>query len=110
MKKIIKKISGVIQVILLAPVKLPGKVLDIIKYIGLGLGIIESVIDQDEEKNVMNQNNDQSSENQKDISIKDKKVLNLGIESEKESDPNQGQLQIVKYDLETGEEVIDETK
>ncbi|UZJ65698.1 hypothetical protein OKW96_05830 [Sphingobacterium sp. KU25419] len=110
MKKIINKISGVIQVILLAPVKLPGKVLDIIKYIGLGLGIIESVIDQDEEKNVMNQNNDQSAENQKDISIKDEKVLNLGMESEKESDPNQEQLQIVKYDLETGEEVIDETQ
>ena len=37
MKKTLKKISRVLQVILLAPVKLPGKALNILKYIALGL-------------------------------------------------------------------------
>lgn len=45
MKKVISKISQVLQVILLAPVKLPGKALNIIKYIALGLGVVETVLD-----------------------------------------------------------------
>lgn len=45
MKKIINKIGRALEVILLAPVKLPGKAVDIIKYIAIGIGIIESVID-----------------------------------------------------------------
>lgn len=45
MKKIINKIGQVLQVILLAPVKLPGKALNIIKYIALGLGVVETVLD-----------------------------------------------------------------
>ena len=49
-KKIIHKISQALQVILLAPVKLPGKVLNVIKYVALGLGIVEKVIDLDEPK------------------------------------------------------------
>jgi hypothetical protein len=43
MHKIIKKISAAVHIILLAPVKLPGKVLNIIKYVALGLGILETV-------------------------------------------------------------------
>lgn len=79
MKKIIKKISGAIQLILLAPVKLPGKVLNVIKYIGLGLGIIETVIsDQDDPPSVMD----------------DAAVSRRSI----------------KYDLQTGKEVLDETE
>lgn len=43
MNKILKKISAAVQLILLAPVKLPGRALNIIKYVALGLGILESV-------------------------------------------------------------------
>lgn len=35
--------------ILLAPVKLPGKAVDILKYLAIGVGIIESVIDEKKE-------------------------------------------------------------
>ncbi|MEN5054019.1 hypothetical protein [Sphingobacterium kitahiroshimense] len=45
MKKIIQKISQALQVVLLAPIKLPGKALNIIKYIALGLGVVETVLD-----------------------------------------------------------------
>jgi hypothetical protein len=50
MKKIINKIGQVLQVILLTPVKLPGKALNIIKYIALGLGIVETVLDDPDKK------------------------------------------------------------
>lgn len=50
MKKIINKIGQVLQVILLAPVKLPGKALHIIKYIALGLVIVETVLDDPDKK------------------------------------------------------------
>ncbi|WP_133583049.1 hypothetical protein [Sphingobacterium yanglingense] len=43
MHKIIKKISQAVQVLLLAPVKLPGKALNIIKYVAVGLGILEAM-------------------------------------------------------------------
>ncbi|SKB84206.1 hypothetical protein SAMN05660841_02635 [Sphingobacterium nematocida] len=53
MNKIIKKISGAVQLVLMAPVKLPGQALLILKYVAIGLGIIEKVmektIDGDEE-------------------------------------------------------------
>ncbi|WP_270087377.1 hypothetical protein [Sphingobacterium sp. SYP-B4668] len=44
MKKIIEIWSRAVQVVLAAPIKLPGKALDIIKYIALGLGIIEQLV------------------------------------------------------------------
>lgn len=44
MNKIIKKLSSAVQVLLLAPVKLPGKALTIVKYVALGLGILEAVV------------------------------------------------------------------
>ncbi|WP_343557257.1 hypothetical protein [Sphingobacterium sp.] len=50
MKKIIDKIAAVLQVILLAPVKLPNKALNIAKYIALGLGIVESVLEKDKDE------------------------------------------------------------
>lgn len=46
MRKIINKISAVVQVVLLAPIKLPAKLLHIIRYIGFGLGILETVLDE----------------------------------------------------------------
>lgn len=49
MKKIINKIGRALQVILLTPVKLPGKAMDILKYLAMGVGIIESVIDEKDE-------------------------------------------------------------
>ncbi|WP_286856492.1 MULTISPECIES: hypothetical protein [Sphingobacterium] len=47
MKKILNKIGAVLQVVLLAPVKLPGKAGNILKYIALGLGIVEQVLEED---------------------------------------------------------------
>lgn len=47
MNKIIKKISQAVQVLLLAPIKLPGKALNIIKYVAVGLGILEAVTRKD---------------------------------------------------------------
>ena len=44
MNKILKKISAAVQLILLAPVKLPAKAMNVIKYVALGLGILEKVI------------------------------------------------------------------
>ncbi|SKC06670.1 hypothetical protein SAMN05660841_03983 [Sphingobacterium nematocida] len=48
MHKILKKISAVVQLVLLAPVKLPGKALNIIKYVALGLGVLEAMTDEGE--------------------------------------------------------------
>lgn len=50
MKKIIQKISRALQVVLLAPIKLPGKALNIIKYIALGLGVVETVLENKDKK------------------------------------------------------------
>ncbi|MEN5435265.1 hypothetical protein ABE545_16645 [Sphingobacterium faecium] len=50
MKKIIQKISRALQMVLMAPIKLPGKALNIIKYIALGLGVVETVLDDKDEK------------------------------------------------------------
>jgi hypothetical protein len=48
MKKIIRKVSQAVQVVLLAPIKLPAKAMSVLKYVAVGLGIIEQVM-QDEE-------------------------------------------------------------
>lgn len=50
MKKILMKISRVLQVVFMAPIKLPGKALNIIKYFALGLGVVETVLDDNEKK------------------------------------------------------------
>jgi len=50
MKNIIQKISRALQVVLMAPIKLPGKALNIIKYIALGLGVVETVMDDKDKK------------------------------------------------------------
>ncbi len=49
MNKIINKIGNVLQLLLAAPIKLPGKALNIARYIALGLGIIETVINEKED-------------------------------------------------------------
>ena len=49
MKQIINKIGKVLGLILAAPIKLPGKALNIVRYLALGLGIIESVINKDDQ-------------------------------------------------------------
>jgi len=48
MKKIFNKIGQVLQLVLAAPVKLPGKVGSVLKYVAIGLGILETVLDEDE--------------------------------------------------------------
>lgn len=47
MKKILNKIGQVLQVVLAASVKLPGKASNILKYIALGLGILETVMKEE---------------------------------------------------------------
>ncbi|PUV25178.1 hypothetical protein [Sphingobacterium athyrii] len=47
MKKILNKIGAVLQVVLAAPVKWPGKAGNILKYIAVGLGILETVMEQE---------------------------------------------------------------
>lgn len=49
MKKIINRIGTILGLVLSAPIKLPGKALNIIRYVALGLGIIESVVNEQEE-------------------------------------------------------------
>ena len=46
MKKIVNKVGRVLQLLLAAPVKLPGKVGNVLKYLALGLGIVETVLDE----------------------------------------------------------------
>ncbi|UQA73249.1 hypothetical protein K2F45_15600 [Sphingobacterium siyangense] len=46
MKKIFNKIGQVLQLLLVAPVKLPGKVGNVLKYLALGLGIVETILDE----------------------------------------------------------------
>ncbi|MBE8722484.1 hypothetical protein [Sphingobacterium pedocola] len=79
MKNIIKKISRALQVVLLAPIKLPGKALNIVKYVAVGLGILESVLDEEKR--------DTEGEDQQD---KSEKVIigsiDVGEENEKETD------------------------
>ena len=73
MKKIINKIGQVLQVILLAPVKLPGKALNIIKYIALGLGIVETVLDDPEKKEAEESPPDESIVQQKEKEVSDER-------------------------------------
>lgn len=63
MKGIIKKISQAVQVILLAPIKLPGKALNVLKYIAVGLGIIETVLDEEEDNSIKVEEKEGDNEN-----------------------------------------------
>lgn len=62
MNKIIRKISQALQVLLLAPIKLPGKALNIIKYVAVGLGVLEAVMEK--EVNLNEVGTDESSNEQ----------------------------------------------
>ncbi|TYR36691.1 hypothetical protein FXV77_09330 [Sphingobacterium phlebotomi] len=64
MRQIIRKISQAVQVVLLAPIKLPAKALNVLKYVAVGLGIIEQVIqDEDTEpKTEGKEGNDEAAE------------------------------------------------
>jgi hypothetical protein len=50
MKKIIQTLGKAIQMVLAAPVKLPGKVVQVAKYVAVALGILETVIDDKADK------------------------------------------------------------
>ena len=50
MKTTIKKISQAVQVVLLAPIKLPGKALNILKHVAVGLGVLDAVLSEREEE------------------------------------------------------------
>ncbi|MDH5826426.1 hypothetical protein [Sphingobacterium faecium] len=76
MKKILIKISRVLQVVLMAPIKLPGKALNILKYIALGLGVVETVLEDKDEKH-RDEPPDQEGKNrakEDDLSISDLEV------------------------------------
>lgn len=45
MKKIVNKIAQVLQILLAAPVKLPRKAAQVLKYVAVALGIVETVLD-----------------------------------------------------------------
>ena len=45
MKSILKKMSNALQLVLAAPVKLPAKVTQVVKYVAVALGILDAVID-----------------------------------------------------------------
>ncbi len=49
MRKIVNKIGRVLQIVLAAPVKLPGKLGNVLKYLAVGLGIAETVLDNEEQ-------------------------------------------------------------
>ncbi|MFU1856593.1 hypothetical protein ACK8HY_06195 [Sphingobacterium sp. NGMCC 1.201703] len=49
MKKILNKIGQVLQVVLLAPIKLPGRTVNILKYIAVGLGVLETVLEKEKD-------------------------------------------------------------
>jgi len=48
MKKILKIASKAVQVVLAAPVKLPAKIVQVVKYVAIALGILEAVIHEEE--------------------------------------------------------------
>jgi len=49
MKKILRIASKAVQVVLAAPVKLPAKVVQVVKYVALLIGIAETVIHEEKE-------------------------------------------------------------
>lgn len=80
--------------------KLPSKVLNIIKYIGPGLGIIESVIVEDEEVASATKNNSQARPSNGLLDGAEDAIVGAIKPPDR----------IVKYDLETGKEIMDETE
>jgi len=48
MKKIFNKIGQVLQLVLAAPVKLPGKVGNVLHYVAVALGILETVLKEEQ--------------------------------------------------------------
>ncbi len=50
MKKIINTMSKAVQVVLAAPVKLPAKVVQVVRYVAVALGILETVIGNEEQQ------------------------------------------------------------
>jgi hypothetical protein len=48
MNKVIKKMSDAVQVVLLAPIKLPGKVRRVLQYAAVSLEILGMVVDKEE--------------------------------------------------------------
>ena len=43
MNKIIRKMRDAVQVVLLAPIKLPSKIVQAVRYVALALGVLEAV-------------------------------------------------------------------
>lgn len=48
MKKIFNKIGQVLQLVLAAPVKLPGKVGNVLRYVAVALGVLETVLEEEQ--------------------------------------------------------------
>ncbi len=71
MKKVINKIGRALQVVLLAPIKLSGKALHIIKYIALGLGVLETVLDDPHKEEAEESPPDEPTVQQKEKEVSD---------------------------------------
>jgi len=50
MKKIIHTLSKAVQLVLAAPVKLPAKVVQVVRYVAVALGILETVVGNEEQQ------------------------------------------------------------
>ena len=107
MQKRLMKINRVLQVVLMAPIKLPGKALNILKYIALGLGVVETVLEDKDEKD-RDEPTDQGSQVgvKDDLSTSDftadlkKKVFSSSV----------GKPVLLNKEFTTGKERIDETE
>ncbi|NGM60483.1 hypothetical protein G5B30_01005 [Sphingobacterium sp. SGG-5] len=53
MKKILKIASRAVQVVLAAPLKLPAKVVQVMNYIGIALGILDQLVEKEEPRDVL---------------------------------------------------------
>ena len=49
MKKIIKKVNRALQAILMAPIKLPKKIVAVLRYLAVAVGIVENVMEDRDE-------------------------------------------------------------
>lgn len=45
MNSLLRKLGKAVQVLLLAPITLPSKVMQVVKYVALALGVIEALVD-----------------------------------------------------------------
>ena len=118
MNKILNKIGQVLQLVLAAPVKLPGKVGNVLKYLALGLGIVETVLDEDKSNSEVDdgkepqEGNDNPDDSERNQSALDD-TMSVAV-SPTDKDPSEGATESssVKNEAENTDErsAMDETE